>query len=110
LSAEIAICEEDLCPLPQLIFLAQYFGVGKTVILSHFVRFEVPMAVILIEQYCLLGCDTAISLNRYQCSQVTSFSHLPSSSFLSYRWRRQHIHSEHWYLSSKLHGVTYRIQ
>jgi hypothetical protein len=41
------MCEEDLCPLPQHIFMAQYFGVGKTVTLSQFVRFEVPMAVIL---------------------------------------------------------------
>jgi len=32
---------------PPAQFMAQYFGVGKTVTLSQFVRSEVPMAVIL---------------------------------------------------------------
>ena len=41
------MCEEDLCPLPQYMFMAQYFGVGKTVTLSQFVRLEAPMVVIL---------------------------------------------------------------
>ena len=41
------MCEEDLCPLPQHVFMTQYFGVGKTVTLYQFVRFEVPIVVIL---------------------------------------------------------------
>lgn len=47
LSAEISIHEEDLCPLPLCIFMAQYFGTGRTVTVSQFVRFEVPMAMTL---------------------------------------------------------------
>jgi hypothetical protein len=45
--AEIAMREQDLCPLPLLIFMAQYFGTGRTVAVSQFVRFEVHMTMTL---------------------------------------------------------------
>jgi hypothetical protein len=46
-SAEFSMCEEGLCPLLVHIFMARYFCTGRTVPVSRFVRFDVPIAVTL---------------------------------------------------------------